>query len=95
MDRHGLRPRDDKVCEGMTVGGSVTHTLCHCEEGAERGTRQSIVSRGKAIGCLRFAYWSPVDRHGLRPRDDKTGKTEYYEWTLKKLKRICPKYFAF
>jgi hypothetical protein len=44
---------------------------------------------------MRFAYWFPVDRHGLRPRDDKTGKTEYYEWTLKKLKRICPKYFAF
>ena len=28
-------------------------------------------------------YWFTVDRHGLRPRDDKTGKTECYEWTLK------------
>ena len=44
---------------------------------------------------VRFAYWFPVDRHGLRPRDDKTGKTECYEWTLKKLESICPKYFAF
>jgi hypothetical protein len=39
VDRHGLRPRDD-------------NTFCHCEEGAERGTRQSIVSRGSRTGCL-------------------------------------------
>ena len=30
VDRHGLRPRDDKVREELVV-----HSLCHCEEGAE------------------------------------------------------------
>jgi hypothetical protein len=37
VDRHGLRPRDDNA-------------LCHCEEGAKRGTRQSIVSRRERSG---------------------------------------------
>ena len=30
--------------------GSVTTDLCHCEERAERETRQSIVSRGRRTG---------------------------------------------
>ncbi|MDC3335964.1 hypothetical protein OAV71_05595, partial [Opitutales bacterium] len=53
----------------------VTTRFCHCEERAERETRQSIVSWKTRTSCL-FAYWFTVDRHGLRPRDDKIGK----EW---------------
>ena len=45
---------------------------CHCEEDG-RTTRQSIVFRESERGW-RFAYWLTVDRHGLRPRDDKVGK---------------------
>ena len=30
--------------EGMQSVASLQHALCHCKEGAERGTRQSIVS---------------------------------------------------
>jgi hypothetical protein len=66
VDRHGLRPRDDKS-EGewrMIWAVRLQHTVCHCEEGTERGTRQSIVSRGTRTTCL-FAYWFKVDRHGL------------------------------
>ena len=61
----------------------------HCEEGAERGTRQSIVSWGTrtrteiavcSLPPFHFSpfnlhssiYWFTVDRHGLRPRDDKS-----------------------
>ena len=43
MDRHGLRPRDDKM-RSDAVCGSITTRSCHCKERAERGTRQSIVS---------------------------------------------------
>ena len=77
------------------MGGSVTPHTLSLRGGS--GARDAAIHRVSREGdrVLRFAYWSPVDRHGLRPRDDKTGKTEYYEWTLKKLKRICPKYFAF
>ena len=45
--------------------------LCHCEEGAQ--VRDAAIHRGSEVdgrGCL-FAYWFTVDRHGLRPRDDK------------------------
>ena len=70
----GLRPRDDKVGSD-TRYKPVTTRFCHCEERAERETRQSIVSWKTRTSCL-FAYWFTVDRHGLRPRDDKIGK----EW---------------
>ena len=34
MDRHGLRPRDDKV-KGKDVVVRLDCDLCHCEEGAQ------------------------------------------------------------
>ena len=40
-------------------------------------TRQSIVSRGRVQTCL-FAYGFTVDRHGLRPRDDKMWSESVY-----------------
>ena len=43
MDRHGL------LALAMTRVVWV-RSVCHCEEGAERGTRQSIVSRGTRAG---------------------------------------------
>ena len=57
----------------MTWAVRLQRTLCHCEEGAERATRQSIVSRGKRDGCCLFAYWSQWIATGFRPRDDKGG----------------------
>ena len=64
-------PRDDKSGIFTMKGVEVVEFLhCHCEERAERETRQSIVSRRTRAGCL-FVYWFTVDRHGLCPRDDK------------------------
>jgi hypothetical protein len=45
VDRHGLRPRGDKM-RSDAVCGSITTRSCHCKERAERGTRQSIVVSG-------------------------------------------------
>ena len=35
-----------RVRKGRDGKDGIVLCLCHCEEGAERGTRQSIVSRG-------------------------------------------------
>jgi len=35
-----------RVRKGRDGKGGIVLCFCHCEEGAERGTRQSIVSRG-------------------------------------------------
>ena len=32
---------------------------------------------------VRYVYWGPVDRHGLRPRDDKSGI-----FTMKGMKKV-------
>ena len=40
-------------------------------ESEGRGNPSWLEERGRV--CL-FAYWLTVDRHGLRPRDDKVGK---------------------
>ena len=56
---------------------------CHCEEGAERGTRQSIVSRRTRAGlsvCLLSDSGSP---RAFSPRDDKSGI-----FTMKGVKRL-------
>jgi hypothetical protein len=69
----GLRPRDDKGGVFYHEGNEeVKFSFCHCEEDG-RTTRQSIVFRESERGW-RFAYWLTVDRHGLRPRDDKGGE---------------------
>jgi hypothetical protein len=38
--------------------------LCHCEERAERRTRQSTACNGR-VRAMRFAHRLTVDRHGL------------------------------
>ena len=83
VDRHGLSALAMTRCVGDDMGGSVTPHPLSLRGGS--GARDAAIHRVSREGdrVLRFAYWSPVDRHGLRPCDDKTGKTEYYEWTLK------------
>ena len=55
--------RDDK--RGMV------RSVCHCEEGTQvNDAAIHRVLRGRGRVCL-FVYWFTVDRHGLRPRDDK------------------------
>ena len=75
VDRHRLRPRDDKIWT-YEIGDSVHLAHCHCEKD-DSLTRQSIVSRGRVQTCL-FAYGFTVDRHGLRPRDDKMWSESVY-----------------
>ena len=49
------------------------HCVCHCEEGAERETRQSIMSRGmRTEGAVRVLRDSGSPR-AFSPRDDKGG----------------------
>jgi len=48
----------------------ITLRTCHCEEKAERGTRQSNACNGR-IRTVRLGFRETVDRHRLRPRDDK------------------------
>ena len=69
VDRHGLRPRDDKVGEEMVSGTMFVIARKARSEG--RGNPSCLEGRGPV--CL-FAYWFTVDRHGLRPRDDKVGE---------------------
>ena len=64
VDRHGLRPRDDKVGKEWGCAVRFQHDLCHCEERAERRTRQSTACNGR-VRRMRFAHWFTVDRHGL------------------------------
>jgi hypothetical protein len=44
---------------------------CHCEEGLS--ANDAVIHRFSMSACQvwRFAHCEPVDRHGLRPRDDK------------------------
>jgi hypothetical protein len=58
VDRHGLRPRDDKV-KGRMWLVRLDCDLCHCEERAERGTRQSIGCNGAygECGSLPGSQW--------------------------------------
>ena len=43
-------PRDEKVGKEWGCAVRFQHDLCHCEERAKRGTRQSTVSRGTRLG---------------------------------------------
>jgi hypothetical protein len=56
MTRWGVRQ--------WTVGGLLA--LCHCEERAERETRQSTGCNGR-VRAMRFVHRLTVDRHGLSP----------------------------
>ena len=70
VDRHGLRPRDDKIGKGMVV---CTTLSLRGGNTSERRGNPSCLERMRTI-CL-FASWFKVDRHGLSPRDDKIGGT--------------------
>ena len=61
----GLRPRDDRVLKN----GSVHNLSLGGGNGSERRGNPSCPGGGGRV-CL-YAYWLTVDRHGLRPRDDK------------------------
>ena len=91
VDRHGLSALAMTRCVGNDMGGSVTtHTLSFRGGSEARDVAIHRVSR-KGSWVMRF----PVDRHGLPPRDDKTGKTESYSSSGKYFEKICPKYFSF
>jgi hypothetical protein len=62
MTRYG----SDAVYQSRT-----THHVIARKERSER-TRQSTVCNGR-VRTMRFASLLTVDRHGLRPRDDKSG----------------------
>jgi hypothetical protein len=71
VDRHGLRPRDDKVrgneCNGW-FGYIAIFVIARRERSEGRGNPSCLGRRG--LVCL-FGFWFTVDRHGLRPRDYK------------------------
>ena len=54
----------------------VTTRFCHCEERAERRTRQSIVSRGRRTSLSARVLVHSGSPRAFSPRDDKIGK----EW---------------
>ena len=73
VDRHGLsalaitrvrKDRDDK--SGM---GRVLFVIARRERSERRGNPSCLGGCGRS--CL-FVYCGPVDRHGHRPRDDKS-----------------------
>ena len=60
VDRHGLRPRDEKVGGGRN---SREHNLSL--RGGQNGRRGNpSCLEGMRTACL-FVYWFTVDRHGL------------------------------
>ena len=71
VDRHGLRPRDDKSegSDDKSGMGRVLFVIARRERSERRGNPSCLEERGR--GCL-FGYLLTVDRHWLRPRDDNT-----------------------
>ncbi len=65
-------PRDDKMGSGFLCMSLNTHFLSLRGGSGARDAAIHRVSRGRKRVCL-FAYKLTVDRHGLRPRDDKMG----------------------
>jgi hypothetical protein len=72
--RHGLTAIAMKrvVFSTMKEVKALEFSYCHCEEGAERPTRQSIVSRGLDGNAVRLLRASGSPR-AFGPRDDKGG----------------------
>ena len=68
VDRHGLRPRDDNTlfCDYTEV---LRYTTTVSLRGATRRDNPSCLE--VCVRGMRFAYRVTVDRHGLRPRDDR------------------------
>jgi len=67
------RPRDDNALFATDGSVAVHHARVIARRERQRATRQSIVSRRTRTGFCRFGYRFTVDRHGLRPRDDRLG----------------------
>ena len=77
VDRHGLRPRDDKSGIFHHEGSEKNEVLIlSLREGQDGRRGNPSCLEGGRTGW-RFVYWLTVDRHGLRPRDDKVGKTVF------------------
>jgi hypothetical protein len=78
VDRHGLSALAMTRWEVMGVCGErledYSDVVIARRERSEGRGNPSYLEEGERV-CL-FAYWFTVDRHGLRPRDDRTGK----EW---------------
>ena len=81
MDRHGLSalamtcvgegyPHDDEVEKG--IGSVLTLSLRGGSVSERRGNPSCLARRKRGV---RIALWITVDRHGLRPRDDKDRDT--------------------
>jgi hypothetical protein len=72
VDRHGLRPRDDKVWYFHHEGSDEFEVLSLSLRGGSgsEGRGNPSCLGGRVWVCL-FVFWFTVDRHGLRPRDDK------------------------
>ena len=70
VDRHGLRPRDDNTRIATIRESALPHdsVIARSDQGEGRGNPSCLEVCGRG---LRFASWITVDRHGLRPRDDK------------------------
>jgi len=64
VDRHGLRPRDDRVWGngGVRFGYITIIVIARRERSEGRGNPSCLEERGRV--CL-FAYWFTLDRHGL------------------------------
>ena len=79
MDRHGLRPRDDRGGIFTMKGEVVEFSYCHCEEDRmdDAAIHRVLGDVGGNCGLLTFPLsllplnlhssidWFTVDRHGL------------------------------
>ena len=88
MDRHGLCPRDGKTWSDLKVRieGNTHFVIARRERSEGRGNPSCLEERGWV--CL-FAYWFTVDRHGLRPRDDKSEGEWGMIWAVRLQHTVC------
>ena len=66
VDRHGLRPRDDK-----SGSGCVAFVIARRERSEGRGNPSCLGGRGRVVHSVTGSRWIAT---GLRPRDDKGGE---------------------
>ena len=70
-DQNEMDYHDERNEQGESVDDIALLSLRGGSESERRGNSSGLGGHGR--GCL-FAYWFTVDRHGLRPRDDKVGE---------------------
>ena len=62
VDRHGLRPRDDKMwSESVYRSRTTHHVIARRKRSERRGNPSCLECRARG---MRFVYRGPVDRHG-------------------------------